>query len=200
MTQEQESPIDTSLHPIWGFFAIFSIGFPLFFLFRPPLPEVYDPLPELTLVDHKNQQTALADFQGQSSIVNFIFTRCQDVCPALSARMAYIQSKLPEAHLFSITVDPQYDTPSILQSYAKRFNASEYWRFLTGDAEQIRFVNQAFQQAYAHQKSTTDAPNILHSQKFILVDKKGQIRGFYDDNTQGLQQLMQDYKRLKGFF
>ena len=197
---KQETSIDTSLHPTWGFFAIFSIGFPLFFLFRPPLPEVYDPLPQLSLIDHTNKEITHSSFQEQSSIVNFIFTRCQDVCPTLSARMAYIQSKLPDAHLFSITVDPEYDTPTILRDYAQKFQASKNWRFLTGNKEQIRFVNQAFQQAYEHQKSTTDAPNILHSQKFILVDKKGHIRGFYDDDSQGLRQLMQDYKRLKGFF
>ena len=196
-----ENPtIDTSLHPIWGFFAIFTIGFPLFFLFRPPLPEAHASLPELELLDHTTKNTTLTDFQQNHSIVNFIFTRCQDVCPALSARMAYLHKRLPHALLFSITVDPEYDRPEILSEYAKRYNAESNWRFLTGTRTQITFVNEAFQQAYEFQKSETDAPSILHSQKLILLDKEGQIRGFYDDNTDGVQQLIRDYQILTRFF
>ena len=189
-----------SLHPSWGFFAIFAIGFPLFFLFRAPMPQVYATLPEIELTDHNNKRTSLEDFQQTISVVNFIFTRCQDVCPMLSAHMAQIHKKIPQARFFSISVDPEYDQPDILKIYAEQFTTSDNWRFLTGSRAQITHVNEAFQQAYEHQKSEGDAPNILHSQKFIIVDKKGRIRGFYDDNPSGIKRLLQEYHQLNRFF
>jgi cytochrome oxidase Cu insertion factor (SCO1/SenC/PrrC family) len=192
--------IDTSLRPWWGFFAIFSIGFPLFFLFQPPLPEQYRQLPSFELVDQKNTTVDTTFFSDTPSIVNFIFTRCKDFCPALSQKMQYIQKQIPKARLASISVDPEYDTPTVLLEYGKRFQAGPSWFFLTGTREQITEVNSAFQQAYQENKSDDDAPNILHSQKFILVDQDGFIRGFYDDNSTDIRLLIKDYHRLKRFF
>ena len=197
---ETTPPQSFNLHPTWGFFAIFAIGFPLFFLFRPEPPEIYAKLPELELRDHNDVQTSQKDFQQGISVVNFIFTRCQDVCPTLSTHMAQIQKKIPHARLFSISVDPEYDKPEILKAYAEKFNAEARWRFLTGTRAQVTHVNQAFQQAYEQQKSEGDAPNILHSQKFILVDSEGQIRGFYDDNSSDINRLLREYSMLNRFF
>ena len=139
-------------------------------------------------------------FTDAPSIVNFIFTRCQDVCPALSQKMQYIQDQIPQAKLVSISVDPEYDTPSVLKEYSARFQAGSSWFFLTGSREQITKTNAVFQQAYKEERSADDAPNILHSQKFILVDDLGFIRGFYDDNSTDLKRLIKDYHRIKSFF
>ena len=195
------TPPIQSLSPWWGFFAIFSIGFPLFFLLKPPPLDDHGALPTFELIDQNNQSISQNDFQGEPSISNFIFTRCQDVCPVLSSRMAYIQETLPEASLFSITVDPEYDTPSVLKEYGDRFQANhQKWRFVTGSKDQQHAITRGFQQAYERQNSDEKNPIILHSQKFILVDQKGHIRGFYPDNTQGTKNLISDYHALKRFF
>ena len=195
------SPPVKPLSPWWGFFAIFSIGFPLFFLLRPPPLEDYGALPEFSLVDQNNQPVSQTNFQMEPSISNFIFTRCRDVCPALSSRMAYIQENLPSAPLFSITVDPEYDKPSVLKEYGDRFQANhQNWRFVTGSKSQQDAITRGFQQAYERQNTDEENPKILHSQKFILVDQKGHIRGFYPDNAQGTKELISDYHSLKRFF
>ncbi|MEC7984791.1 MAG: SCO family protein [Myxococcota bacterium] len=195
------NPPVKDLSPWWGLFAIFSIGFPLFFLFKPPPLEDYGALPSFSLLDQNQREITQEDFQGSVSISNFIFTRCKDVCPALSTRMAHVQESIPSAKLFSITVDPEYDTPTILKEYANRFNADhESWRFLTGSKEQQHTVTRGFQQAYERQNTDEKNPVILHSQKFILVDKNGHIRGFYPDNAQGTKDLISDYHSLKWFF
>ena len=192
--------IDTSLRPIWGFFAIFAIGFPLFFLFQPPLPEKYNQLSSIDLVNQNNESVDTTFFSKTPSIVNFVFTRCKDFCPALSKKMQFIQRQIPDARLVSISVDPEYDTPKILQEYGKRFKAGDSWFFLTGTRDQITTTNSAFQQAYRKNRSEDDTPNILHSQKFILVDEDGFIRGFYDDNSADIRLLIRDYHRLKRIF
>ena len=199
-TDESQSHIDTSLSAWWGFLAIFSIGFPLFFLFRSPEPETFNQIQNVQLVDQNNQNIDESFFTKTPSIVNFIFTRCQDVCPALSQKMKQIQVQLPTAKLVSISVDPEYDRPAVLKKYGTRFQAGSKWSFLTGTREEITKTNSVFQQAYKQERSETDAPNILHSQKFILVDSSGFIRGFYDDNNADLKNLMKDYHRIKSFF
>lgn len=200
-TDSQSSDnIDTSLSPWWGFLAIFSIGFPLFFLFQPPLPETFSQIQQIQLIDQNNHNVDRDFFSGRPSIVNFIFTRCQDVCPALSQKMKYIQDQLPQAKLVSISVDPEYDTPKILKEYGSRFQSGPSWFFLTGTREQITQANSVFQQAYKEGKTLEDAPDILHSQKFILVDQEGFIRGFYDEDRHDLKRLIRDHQRLNRFF
>ena len=195
------SPPEQHLSPWWGFFAIFAIGFPLFFLFKPPPLDNYGSLPEFSLVDQNHQSITQLNFQREPSITNFIFTRCKDVCPALSARMAYIQEQLPSSHLFSVSVDPEYDRPDILKEYANRFNANhKNWRFLTGTKAQQDAITRGFQQAYERQNTSESDPIILHSQKFILVDANGDIRGFFSDNSQGVRDLISAYHSLNGFF
>ena len=201
-TTSNETPqkIDTTLSPWWGFLAIFSIGYPLFFLFQAPQPEIFDQIQDIELVDQNNQKVDSTLFTDSPSIVNFIFTRCQDICPALSQKMKFIHKQLPDAKLVSISVDPEYDTPQILRQYGSRFEAGPSWFFLTGTRDQITKTNAVFQQAYKEERSDTDAPNILHSQKFILIDDSGFIRGFYDDNSTDLKSLIKDYHRIKSFF
>ena len=73
---------------------------------------------------------------------------------------------------------------------------------LTFEINYFNFLN--FQslgvEAYKEERSETDAPNILHSQKFILLDDSGFIRGFYDDDSTDLKRLIKDYHRIKSFF
>ena len=198
--KEIKNNIDTSLNPWWGFLAIFSIGFPLFFLFQVPQPDTFSQVTDVQLIDQNSQKVDDSFFTQTPSIVNFIFTRCQDICPALSQKMKYIQTQIPKAKLVSISVDPEYDTPSVLKKYGAQFQAGSSWFFLTGTREQITKTNAVFQQAYKAERSDTDSPNILHSQKFILIDDSGFIRGFYDDSSNEIKKLIKDYHRIKSFF
>ena len=154
----------------------------------------------IQLIDQNSQKVDDTFFTSAPSIVNFIFTRCQDICPALSQKMKYIQTQVPKVRLVSISVDPEYDTPNVLKEYGTRYQAGPSWFFLTGTREQITKTNAVFQQAYKENRSDTDAPNILHSQKFILLDDSGFIRGFYDDNSTDIKRLIKDYHRIKSFF
>lgn len=163
----------------------------------------YGTVPEFTLVERSGNNLALADMRGKVWIADFIYTTCTDTCPMQSAAMARLQDTFDnhsEVRFVSFSVDPERDTPGALSSYADRFKASrERWLFLTGDKEQIaRLVQEGFRLSAAAFTDATSKENvILHSPRFVLVDRKSQIRGYYDsrDNT-ALERLNQDLAKL----
>lgn len=111
--------------------------------------EHYTP-PSIELTTMNGEQVTLAKLldTDQPVALNFIFTSCTTICPIMSATFAQAQKRLGhEAHdirWISITIDPEYDTPQRLRSYAQRFNAGEQWSFLTGTTEDIATVQRAF--------------------------------------------------------
>jgi len=97
-------------------------------------------LPEFQLTDQHGRALRTADLRGKVVVIDFIYTRCPlpDVCPRLSANFALLQHHFREVPsgrllLLSVTVDPDFDTPSTLAAYARRWTAGPGWRFLTGD-------------------------------------------------------------------
>lgn len=103
--------------------------------------------PQVTLVDAQGERVPLAAALGSSApvVLQFIFTTCPSVCPALSATLAAAQPELgTSARLVSISIDPEFDTPARLRDYARRFNAGPRWRFLTGSREDVAAVQKAF--------------------------------------------------------
>jgi hypothetical protein len=88
-----------------------------------PLP-VLGTLPEFALVERAGTAFGSRDLAGGVWIADFVFTRCPDFCPALTARMGGLQKALPRdgepVRLVSFSVDPAYDTPEVLRAYAAR--------------------------------------------------------------------------------
>ena len=106
------------------------------------------------------------------------------------------------ARLVSVSVDPGYDTPEVLAEYASSYGITdERWLFLTGTREQIlKLVTEGFLLGLddsEHASEMSPAEPILHSDRFVLVDGKGVIRGFYDPfDPAGLQNLLLDLKAV----
>jgi len=155
-----------------------------------PLP-VYATLPGFTLTNQNGQTVTLADFRGTIWIADAIFTRCPGQCLAMSAHMKEIQDALPSGlpvQLVSFTTDPAFDQPAVLKKYAERFGARDNcWSFLTGDKSALHGVEvdglklSVLDKPAAEQDSANDL--FIHSEKFVLLDKLGRIRGYYDGQT-----------------
>jgi protein SCO1/2 len=80
-------------------------------------------------------------------VLDFVFTTCTAICPILSRTFAELQARSDPAkplRLLSISIDPQHDTPAVLRSYAKQFEAGKQWRFYTGTVAQSLAVQRAF--------------------------------------------------------
>lgn len=166
--------------------------------------DIYGDMPTFELVDHTG--AAIGDSQLRDNVVvaNFIFTRCPTVCPMMSARMYQVQEQSKDLagdlKLVSFSVDPEYDTPEILSEYARAHKTDpERWRFVTGDIETIRtMANDGF--ALAMERRGTDVtgvPDISHAEHFVLLDRSGRIRGYYNSNdAKRVSQMLRDARRL----
>src|SRR5262245_13028043 len=78
-------------------------------------------------------------------VISFLFTSCKDVCPLATARLAELQDKLGDSmgrdiFFYSISIDPETDTPERLKGYANAFRAGPGWLFLTGKPEEIHAI------------------------------------------------------------
>lgn len=109
----------------------------------------YD-VPDVQLLDGSGADVALQDLldSGEPIALNFIFTTCTTICPVMTATFAQLQRELgtnaERVHLVSISIDPEYDRPDVLATYAKQFQAGGNWTFLTGDTKDIVNVLQSF--------------------------------------------------------
>ena len=162
-------------------------------------------VPAFDLVDEQNQVFTDEALRGPPTIVNFVFSRCDTICPVISLKMERLQDKLADRRadpikLGSISVDPTYDTPARLAAYATRYNAHrEKWRFLTGDAAKVKaLVEGPFMNSMTLEGQTpSGAPAISHNGYFLLVDGDLKIRGVYDSNdVQKLDELLRHARFL----
>ena len=157
---------------------------------------VHHQVPDFSLIDQRGNPIVLSDLKGKIWVANFIFTRCVAACPLMTDKMKKLQEEFSESSVdfVSFSVDPEYDTPDVLFQYANRFGVDgNRWFFLTGDKETIYHLTQeGFGLAIGQQDS-----EVLHSARFVLVDRRGQIRGYYDSNEdEALQKLRQDIPSL----
>ncbi|HSP68588.1 MAG TPA: SCO family protein [Bryobacteraceae bacterium] len=159
-----------------------------------PLPETDLWIPTFTLTD----QTG-ADFNSDSLfthvwVANFMFTNCPGPCPRMSSQMHEIQTALAgqDIKLVSMTVDPDRDTPAKLAKYAAFYNATPgVWYFLTGPRETLNHLGQD-----VFKLNPVDG-TFDHSTRFVLVDRKSEIRGFYlTSEPDAIQRLIADARTL----
>lgn len=107
-------------------------------------------VPAVTMINQDGQRIALAELLDADNpvMLNFIFTSCTAICPAMSAIFASVQNRLgtdsERLRMVSISIDPEYDTPEMLSAYASRFDAGPQWEFLTGTLDDSIAVQKAF--------------------------------------------------------
>jgi protein SCO1 len=173
---------------------------------RPEAPQLDDlgVVPPFQLVDERGQTFTEEALRGHPTVVSFIFTRCDTICPVTTMKMRGIQDKTFDAgrklKLVSITVDPEYDTPQRLEAYARKHEADDTrWRFVTGPVAQVKaLVEGPFMNSMKRGADLpSGAPSIGHSGYFLLVDGDLHIRGAYDSgDITRLDTLMRDARYL----
>jgi protein SCO1 len=133
---------------------------------------------------------------GHIWVADFIYTTCQGPCPMMSATMHRIQNQtdgeLSAVRFVSFTVDPAHDTPPVLAEYAKHFQPEPgRWFFLTGDQAKLNDLG-----LHSFKLNSVDG-SMTHSTRFVLMDGKGQIRGYYTTGEDGfMAKLMHDIRQL----
>ncbi len=142
----------------------------------------YGSVPEFHLTNQNGQPFGSDQLKGKIWIADFVFTTCPGPCPMISSRMSELQKPLEntDVHLVSVSVDPKHDTPAVLRGYAEKLHAQpRRWDFLTGSQAAIYDLSRnGFKLAIDDGQGENGTP--VHSTRVILVDRRGEIRGYYD--------------------
>ncbi len=132
------------------------------------------------LTDQDGNEFDTKNLDGQVWVASFFFSSCPQVCLQMNQKLAKVQEdkRFADVKFVSITCDPDNDKPSILKQYGQKFAADDQrWKFLTGDQETITQVGLGL---------GITVKKITHSDRIILVDRNGEIRGAFitSDNDQ----------------
>lgn len=175
------------------------------------LDTIFQTIPAFSLIDEKGNKFLSSSLNDKIYVASFFFTRCGTICPKITSQLSRVQDSFtndPNVKLVSISVDPAFDHPDKLQAYAKRFDANEgQWTFLTGEKKVIYpLILKGFHVPLAD-ASEYDAAiknpdeTFIHSERLILVDKKGVIRGFYvGTDKKEVDRLLVEIKVLKTIY
>jgi protein SCO1/2 len=156
-------------------------------------------VPPFQLTNQNGRPFGSADLKGKIWVADFIYTTCPGPCPMISSRMSEIQKPLEktDVHLVSFTVDPGKDTAERLREYANRLHAQPgRWDFLTGPKLVIYDLSvNGFKLAASENGSDQGQP--VHSTRMVLVDQRGQIRGYYEaTEADAITKLLADANHL----
>lgn len=166
----------------------------------PKPPALKLPLASFALTDQRGRPFGLDDLKGRVWVANFVFLSCPTVCPKLTERMVKLQHRsrhLGDAfHLVTFTVDPENDTPARLASYATSYHADPArWSFVTGTLGDVETtVVKGFKIAMGKEPTAEGSGlfSIFHGEKLVLIDADGDIRGYYDADDAGADDLLRD--------
>ena len=197
-------------------FKFFLVA-PLFFLWQcqidqKPLPifgekffdgkdTVYHTIAPFELV---NQDSIIVNNQtvrGKIYVADFFFTSCRTICPKMKVQMKRVYDAVADMEdviILSHTIDPEYDNVSRLKKFSSRIEVqSDKWHFLTGNRDSIfRLAQTSYYATAMEDKAEPDG--YIHSGAFLLVDRKGRLRGKYDGIVaEETDRLIGDIKKLR---
>ncbi|PIB28656.1 SCO family protein [Maribacter sp. 4G9] len=162
----------------------------------------YHTIADFALVNQNGDTITQEDYKDKIYIADFFFTTCPTICPIMTKNMASIQDKIgDDVLLLSHSVTPQIDSVAQLKKYAIEKGVDDSkWNLVTGDKKQIY---ELARKSYLAVKTDGDGGpyDMIHTENFILVDKKKRIRGFYDGtNEEEVQKLLDDLQVLKSSY
>lgn len=153
-------------------------------------------VPPFEFMGHTGKKITDELYKGKIYVTDFFFTHCPGICPMMSKQMARVQKEFrnDENLLFlSHTVDPERDDVATLAKYAEVYEVdSSRWSLVTGDKKDL--YHQARKGYFVTAKEGDGGEeDFVHTEKFVLVDKQGVIRGYYDGtDSVAVNKLMSD--------
>ena len=182
---------------------------------------VYGEVPDFALTERSGRRVTRGDLLGKVWVANFIYSQCTETCPGQSLEISYLQAEFatePDLRLVSMTVEPEHDTPAVLTQYAERYGADpERWLWLTGPRREIyRLAADGFKLSVIDPDDPKRAGDpgrflgpppafathgsqglIIHSSRFVLVDRQARIRAYHQPtDPDSRQRLRQNLRRL----
>ena len=163
----------------------------------------YHKIADFSLTNQNGETITQEAYKDKIYIADFFFTTCQTICPIMTKNMERVQQEIinnDNIMLLSHSVTPKIDSVAQLKRYAiEKGVIDRKWNLVTGDKKQIY---ELARKSYLAVKTdgNGDQFDMVHTENFMLIDKKRQIRGFYDGtNPEDIDQLLQDIETLKYF-
>lgn len=157
-----------------------------------------------SFLNQEGERITQAEVEGKVYVAEYFFTTCGTICPKMNDQMRRIQFEFAnndEVRLMSFTVDPEVDTVAQMKRYADDHGAKRgQWHFLTGSKEDLYHLARKsfFVLKPAEAQNLGDVgSDFIHTNNFVLVDRVGRIRGYYDGTSKKeVDKLMKDIGRL----
>lgn len=161
----------------------------------------YHKIADFSLTNQNGKTITQADYKDKIYVADFIFTTCQSICPIMTDHMVEIQKAImddDDVMLLSHSVTPDIDTVAQLKKYALEKGVNDRkWNLVTGDKKQIYELARKSYMAVKTQ-GNGDEYDMIHTENFMLIDKKRQIRGYYDGTKpEEIDRLLADIKVLE---
>lgn len=153
---------------------------------------------DFVLTDQDGRPMEFRKLRGKPLVINFIYTSCPDVCTLLTASFKILQEHLTPREagsvgFLSITMDPEVDTPEVLNAYSRRRQAdAANWRWLTGKAAELAPVWQEFGVSVKR----LDRGLIEHTTLTVVADAEGNMRFAYSGSAPDPDALLKDLRAL----
>ncbi len=161
----------------------------------------YHKIADFSLINQNGKTITQDTYKNKIYVADFFFTTCQTICPVMTDHMYKIQKEIindDDVMLLSHSVTPKIDSVAQLKKYAKEKGVIDgKWNLVTGDKKQIYKLAR---KSYLAVKTdgNGDEYDMVHTENFMLIDKKRQIRGFYDGtNLEDIDRLLEDIATLK---
>ncbi len=165
---------------------------------------VWHRVTDVRLKNQLGNEVSLHDLEGKIIVVNFFFTHCPSICPALTRSMKKLQGTLklrdqtklvdtPFVHFLSFSVDPERDSVERIKAYADKYAVNpDLWWMLTGDRKTIYNFGLNELKLGMPDSSSVDT-NFIHSQYFVLLDRDRVVRGYYNGlDSSAVKRLSED--------
>jgi protein SCO1/2 len=138
---------------------------------------------DFSLTNQNGKTITQKDYEGKIYVADFFFTKCQTICPIMTNNMVKIQEQFsedPNVMFLSLSVTPEMDSIPVLREYADRKGVNDAkWNVTTGDKKHIYDLARKSYFAVLDE-GDGGVQDFIHTENFVLVDTKRQIRGYYD--------------------
>ncbi|WP_457616852.1 SCO family protein [Lutibacter sp.] len=156
---------------------------------------------DFTLINQNGDTITQEDYKDKIYVTDFFFTRCQTICPVMTNNMGKLQEVFKnddDVKFLSLSVTPVIDSISVLREYANRKGVIDgKWNITTGNKKHIYELARKSYFAVLDE-GDGGVQDFIHTENFILIDKKKQIRGFYDGtDSEDIERLINDIKMLQ---
>ncbi len=171
------------------------------------LPDVGDLVPNFRFVNQSGKTIEIQQFRGRPLLLTFIYTRCPlpDYCPRMSNNFREVLQELQanpavyaKTQLLSVSIDPDFDTPKVLQGYGEEYAGKldpqfQHWQFATGSPQEVRNAADFFGMSYNEKEG-----QIVHNLRTVLIGADGKVVKVYSGNRWTPAEVAREYAAAAG--